>query len=445
MSINKKLLATAVVGALYTMSSAAFAAVNISDKDSDPLQYASEIVKSTSATNPGVTLANTAGNDLQFRLDYNFSDNEVRYARVECTNLKFLPTPVVTNDAEGNLAVGSVNGTNTNAIYFSITDLDGVDEPTEDTMFNIDASYRLLNNNDVVCTYRLYDQPSQAQAGGDVGLIRSASGTFIQSVSGVNFDTDPHVMIADVEAANGAYTDFSGDGNLHLGDVTFEAVDGVLNTAGSQITLADIFGANTTFVANGDFSAFEDVGFCEGAAFTVNANASTASYKNGANERYDEPFCVLPDGETAIPASKYTITLNPQLNTGYAFNGVTKPLGEIVRNGTELQAPLAQVPGGWLSRMVLTNTGSVERPYAIQILSEEGNLVGATNLTGTVPAMGTRVVDLDTVLKSFTVAPRATLIVTVAAPNDQIQGLYQIVNPDKGSISNHVMVRPGTN
>ena len=48
-------------------------------------------------------------------------------------------------------------------------------------------------------------------------------------------------------------------------------------------------------------------------------------------------------------------------------------------------------------------------------------------------------------LTGFTGAPRATLNVTVAGPTKQIQGLYQIVNPDSGSISNHVMVRPGTN
>ena len=45
----------------------------------------------------------------------------------------------------------------------------------------------------------------------------------------------------------------------------------------------------------------------------------------------------------------------------------------------------------------------------------------------------------------FTGLPRATIKLTVAAPNAQIQGLYQIVNPDSGSISNHVLVRPGTN
>ena len=48
-------------------------------------------------------------------------------------------------------------------------------------------------------------------------------------------------------------------------------------------------------------------------------------------------------------------------------------------------------------------------------------------------------------LTGFTGSPRATLNVTVAGPNKQIQGLYQIVNPTSGSISNHVMVRPGSN
>ena len=64
-------------------------------------------------------------------------------------------------------------------------------------------------------------------------------------------------------------------------------------------------------------------------------------------------------------------------------------------------------------------------------------------LTGTVPANGTKVIDdLTTV---FTGNNRATIVVNVAGPTKQIQGLYQIVNPEKGSISNHVMVRPGTN
>ncbi|MFH1600098.1 MAG: hypothetical protein ABIH12_07490, partial [Pseudomonadota bacterium] len=121
-------------------------------------------------------------------------------------------------------------------------------------------------------------------------------------------------------------------------------------------------------------------------------------------------------------------------------------LGVITRNGTELQAPLAQIPGGWLSRLVLTNTGSQDREYEIAVMGETGTTISTGNLTGIVEAQSTLVVDLDTVLTGFTGGlPRATLNVTVAAPNRTIQGLYQIVNPDSGSISNHVMVRPGSN
>ena len=98
--------------------------------------------------------------------------------------------------------------------------------------------------------------------------------------------------------------------------------------------------------------------------------------------------------------------------------------------------------------MVLTNTGTAARPYNLTIIGETGNTIvtNAAGMTGTVPANGTVVVDLPTnVFTSFTGAPRATIIANVAGPTKQIQGLYQIVNPDKGSISNHVMVRPGTN
>jgi hypothetical protein len=34
---------------------------------------------------------------------------------------------------------------------------------------------------------------------------------------------------------------------------------------------------------------------------------------------------------------------------------------------------------------------------------------------------------------------------SVARPNTQIQGVFQIVNATTGSVSNTVMIRPGTN
>ena len=81
----------------------------------------------------------------------------------------------------------------------------------------------------------------------------------------------------------------------------------------------------------------------------------------------------------------------------------------VIAARTQLQAPLAQVPSGWLSRLALTNTGSTARPYTIAVQGETGNTISTSNLTGTVPANGTTVIDLTTVLTGFTASPRATL------------------------------------
>ncbi|WP_043799953.1 hypothetical protein, partial [Arenimonas malthae] len=167
----------------------------------------------------------------------------------------------------------------------------------------------------------------------------------------------------------------------------------------------------------------------------------------GSNAAFNHFLCYAAGGDP-IRAGEFTVALAPVSAdpTTYAV-GTRGPLalGEITRNGAELQAPLAQVPENYLSRMVLTNTGSQDRVYEVRVLGETGNVISTANLTGMVPAGGTTVVDLDTMLTGFTAAPRATLHVTVSAPNAQIQGLYQIVNPDSGTISNHVMVRPGLN
>ncbi len=115
-------------------------------------------------------------------------------------------------------------------------------------------------------------------------------------------------------------------------------------------------------------------------------------------------------------------------------------------NGVILQAPLAQSPAGWLCRTVLTNTGADAANFGVTILSETGITVTPNTTSGVIPANGTLVNSCSDFLSNITGgAPRVTFVFTVNAPSDNIQGLYQIVNGATGSISNHVMVRPGTN
>lgn len=464
MSLNKKILAAAIVSGLFATS--ANAAVTLGSSTPTPVTVATEAFGTADAA--GTDFANV-GNllDIISPLNYAFSPNEVRYARVECgSNVRFATANVPT--ITGAVA-GAINGLGTNAIYFSIT-ANATAPPIGTTTFTIDGTRNIISGAAASCTYGLYDQPSQAQAGGLPGRIATTTGAYINFASGYAFATSSQqVLTANVEAIPNAFTQFTAAGPVSatLGRLTALRHDVAAGTQidedGADITLADIFGGTTAVNIAGDFSFVtgtsnvflaSDVNCSAGILASSAVTATSASFTIGAAAVHSTSalayLCVTPNTTTAIPEGSYTATLNAVVSAAAEYSVLsTGPLaaGSIVRNGTSLQAPLAQVPTGWLSRMVLTNTGNLARPFTITVFGETGNVIGTANLTGNVPANGTIVRDLTTVLTSFTTgqAPRATINVTIAGPNNQIQGLYQIVNPASGSISNHVMVRPGTN
>ena len=433
MSLNKKLLAGAIAGLLVSANAGAV----VLGVD-DAREYARELTKPVVLTD--------VGDIIEVELGYNFSDSEVRYGRLECTATSAELTPVgvpTVTGGSGDISLGAVNGAGTPALFFSITDDAGNLNATENDVLTFDVSTELLNNGTVDCAFSIYDQPSQAQAGGTTGRIYTTGfQEFIKSVPSFLFTATPGVATADVEATNGAYTDFETNGVF--GELSFDLVaNEPFNEDGALITLADLFAPATNIDVLGDFSATGDVELDGNPADTL--TNTLATFIIGANS-VNGDIEYFGDLATPILESLYSATLDVTANAGFTIADVG-PLaaGEIVRNGTQLQAPLAQVPDGYISRMVLTNTGNVARPYEIAVTGETGNVIGTDNLTGTVPANGTVVVELPDVLTTFTGNRRATLNVTVAAPNNQIQGLYQIVFPTSGSVSNHVMVRPGTN
>jgi hypothetical protein len=434
MSLNKKLLAGTIAGLLISTTAGA---VNL---NTGPARnYAQEMTKPVAITD--------AADTIEVAVGYNFSPSEVRYARIECTNNLTIANPVVASSDPGNLAVGAVNGAGTPALFFSLTADAALAIPTAPIVVDLDSDNTLTSNANVDCSFSLYDQPSQAQAGGATGRIYTTGAkAFIRSVPSFEFEATPGQAIADVEAVDGAYTDFLSGGVF--GEVYFDLVAAPPYIAdGSVITMADLFDADTNVTIAGDFSAAADVdmdGFLADSLTDDEANFIIGDSTLNGDIEY------IPNFADQILESTYTATLDAVANAGYTIADVG-PLdaGEIIRNGTQLQAPLAQVPDNWLSRLVITNTGALDRPYEISVFGETGTVIStnAANLTGSVPAGGTKVIDLkDNVLTGFTGgAPRATINLTVAGPNNQIQGLYQIVNPASGSISNHVMVRPGTN
>lgn len=118
--------------------------------------------------------------------------------------------------------------------------------------------------------------------------------------------------------------------------------------------------------------------------------------------------------------------------------------------GLVLQAPFVQIPPGWHGRYVLTNDCNIDASYKVHYLSEAGvGMVATPNSPadrGTIAHNSTLVINAqDFVTVNAGASPRGTAIFTIDAPSACVQGLYQVVNVTGGAVSNHVMVRPGTN
>ncbi|HAI58561.1 MAG TPA: hypothetical protein DCM32_01605 [Xanthomonadaceae bacterium] len=467
MTLNKKILAAAIVGGLFAAN--AQAQVNLAANPAAPVTFASELAVPTA----GLTLTNVSNAlDLTTPLGYSFSEGEVRFVRIECaSNIRFATGSGVTTNS--GALVGAINGLGTNAITFSITGAAGNPSPTNGaTTITVGGNRTITSTAGGDCTYGLYDQPSQAQAGGTAGRIATRTGAYIQFRTSFTLTATPVGAVANVEATpsfsrflSAAPTNSVGTGSL--GVVTFALrTPAPLIANGTAVTLATVLGAASNHTIAGDFAnAANADGTFTGTALTrvffapnadctgtpINASvvtATSARFDTGATAVPGLSLCYAPRSGVAIPVSTYAQTFNAvsadPANYSVASLGPVA-LGSITRNGTSLQAPLVQVPTGWLSRVVLTNTGSVARPYTISAQTEAGTTaVAGTAATGTVPANGTLVLS-TTDIATFTGQPRGTLNVTVAGPTNDIQGLYQIVNPASGSISNHVMVRPGSN
>ncbi|HWS31904.1 MAG TPA: hypothetical protein VN408_04085, partial [Actinoplanes sp.] len=357
---------------------------------------------------PNRTVTNNGNLDIATTIEYAFSPGEVRYARLHCPGVQFAPGTTVTFGGDPSNLIGAVNTTADGAIYFSITA--GATPVVATDTLTFDGDRVLTGKAPVNCTYGLYDVPSQAQAGGATGRVTTTSGAYIRFAPSYALAVDNQGNpVANVESEDPAYSEFvfgAPTFDILLGQIggfSYGTVAQVNGTAqpmtldGNAIELTDLMGANTALVFSGDFDTASDVFFSADAdCGTVVQSAdsfddSEAVFVIGNNAAMNHFLCFEAGGDP-IRASEYTVSLAPVSASAptYAVGGRGPlDLGMITRNGTELQAPLAQVPANYLSRMVLTNTGSADRPYEIAVFGEAGNVISTANLTGTVPAGGT--------------------------------------------------------
>ena len=462
MSLNKKVLAAAIVGALMVGGTAAAAPLNVIHQ-----YYADEIVIPADGFVPTAG-EEAAASELTWASGYNYSAGEVKYVRVELHGATWTGSVTPTVDG-GN--VGAINGINTNILTFSVTS--GADPivAADEFVLPLDGVINIATKGTISVTVSLYDQASQAQDGGPTGRLSIGSydtTPFLSFVRSYELSQESNTLVADVASEGegvvpyGFFVEGATVGTLN-DDISIDLVDpdgedgpqaAPYGIDGNEITFADLFvGDETEWVVQGDFSAATAVtlGGTNPETTAVDGVFPNRLVWTGLPSAADEDLVYTVDGTTAIPASNFSFTFNPEAQDGYEVTPLTAAVvGTIRRNGVELQAPLAQVPPAWTSRLVLTNTGRNSPAYHITVLTEGNNTPVVANTSGVVNP-GTNVIDLKSVMTGFADMQRrrGTIVVTVETPDEAgsgtIQGLYQIVNTGTGSISNHVMVRPGTN
>lgn len=467
---NKQALAFAVVGALA--SGNALAAANISTANT---VYAKEIAMPAVLTVP-----------VTWNLGYNFNDNELRYACVKlvgATPVAATVTPTIGNAVNGPMSVGSVN-VNGNVAFFTLTsgDLTG---PSADYTVNLAAlQFNVPNQTTTVtATVGLYDNPAAAGScdASNPQLIPGTGDTekLISFKPSFAFEIDPNKATASVENMPTSFAGFkfpvagvsttADEARLAYASLVQINV-GNLRADGNPISLSDIFPTTATLTVEGDFGDWATDTEFDGVSGTVATTEDSAEWTvDPTNLGAD--FFVFADStsENEIPAGSYTASLTVTPNPGYdlgagdeeevvlvpsvdeslnitdnAVDDNSAIAGQIVQDGVRLQAPLVQVPGGWLSRLVITNTGNKDRTFYLTVQGEDGTTITTGNLTGyTVKAKKTYVIeDMSSVLQGFNAGAktRGTVIATVAGPEKEIKGLYQIVNTTNMSLSNYVMV-----
>ena len=128
------------------------------------------------------------------------------------------------------------------------------------------------------------------------------------------------------------------------------------------------------------------------------------------------------------------------LGTGALSQTVMAKPSSRVTTASTLVLPWFSRVSGYLSRFVLVNRGATPAPFTIEILPEAGNSMTELKLAGgVVPARGQLVLGAETIVTGFNVLPRAAAVLRVAAPDADVEALYNIVNPETGSISNTLL------
>ncbi len=182
-----------------------------------------------------------------------------------------------------------------------------------------------------------------------------------------------------------------------------------------------------------------------GEGFTLSDDKTSASMKISTGAIGPSNFGYTIDGTSKLPMSAHYTLKAEYLVGGVDANAFSMGQGVISTwkfNGTALQAPIFQMPGGWLCRTTLTSTTGAPVHFTAETLSEDGAVISMAATEGDIPSSG-NVTNMceDWITAVSGGAKRGSMIFYVEESPDFINGNYQIVNPVSGSISNQTMIK----
>jgi len=307
----------------------------------------------------------------------------------------------------------------------------------------------------------------------DVGAAVGARQNFLEELNAGQSQTVA-LDDTDLTTSSGTYTFGNDAGNviedfivLDNGDIATMTLVSSTNIDAIPATAGVITAGSIDIEADGLVAAGSLVGNGLDVDFVVNPVGSTTTLTaallgggialtqlRAAGGSQTDNVSITIDGTTVILDRTWTLSGSlvmdaDVIQTTAAVYALTGGITHTwTTNGTVLEATYVNTNVGFNNRFVLANTGGTDAPYTATCQVEAGNICTiGTGGAGTLVAGETLVLnsaDVITVTGTGNLN-RATVIFTVEAPNNVIQGITQVVKPATGIEASHPMVRPGTN
>lgn len=336
---------------------------------------------------------------------------------------------------------------------------------------------------DINMTFSLYESIGGAGTGGSQSRLNGAgeglTAPYIAFVpSSALVSSAQQAETADVGAG---FLQFTGNDTTTalIGKVDFAAVAAMpfANDASSSslITLAALFSDVTMTItpSTGSFIFLEDNPVGSGtytsatgkiflstdgncvAGTSASAVTETAATFDVISGSANEFVCVRANGVTPIPVGVFDAEITATAKSGFVAPTFVKQtsIGSIERNGTQLDTPYLTGATGYISRIFLSNTGTVDADYTVQLLTDDGQTVTPGGIaSGTIKA-GTnafiRVMENSSVvptvpglISAFSGGPRGSARFTIGGSPRDIQGIFQTVNLNSGDVQSILMTQP---